>query len=728
MWPFSLRIFQNFLIHLFRNPVLRPGFPSFFQHGQPEGLRITASSAGLGRSLARLPSSSEGLPSPTSSQASLMAASKTATTLVTSGLVPAVSAPNTPASSVPQDSSVALDDLPPPPPPAEPYEVFMARVSRELASLPVGPPRPDAAAPPRPAVATPTTGSQLPMPFPRYEDSSWATQPQAPVVRIRMPLPASCYVPPPSPWVWPGRGPAVAVTRVRGPPPTTPTTGPPGLPGPAALPLGPPAVGPAPVPPPSSALKNTSPTPLRFRGFFPGATPPFFPTAPLSSVNIAAPPQMPQDAGTLPQRPTPEMVKGWKEELMEDMKNYWKQLIGDAPPQSTVGPAFTHENMGPDALRQLSPSDDLEASQAQHKTGSKRAGSDSRRHSGSRERSSLDQHRARVRRPPTSPDSSSTGHRSPPAKRSRRDRREMSNDSSSSEGQQRSTRPRGPWSSRSPVRRSRDSSHSPSPHRRYRSSPAPSRWSSGAGMTKRLAGRPSPSPQRWSSPHHRRSRQPSRGCHSSPPPRSQGPHHRMSSSSSRWPSPKRRRTDSISPQRHASRSAILERDALPYDSDIRLLRLRADDDEQYPASTHPRNSPEPGQSTSVDASILSAEKVQKLFADLITPPALSHYADPIPDSASNKQLVPYVRTPTSTASNLENSEPLRDPWIVSELPVLPSPLWRYGEGGLYGCVPRSDEPYVIPDRGVSTDQCFFFPSQNGWTVPMRCYIFQWDEE
>ena len=50
--------------------------------------------------------------------------------------------------------------------------------------------------------------------------------------------------------------------------------------------------------------------------------------------------------------------------------------------------------------------------------------------------------------------------------------------------------------------------------------------------------------------------------------------------------------------------------------------------------------------------------MQKFFADLIPLPALSHYADPIPDSVSNKQLVPYVRTPTSTASNLQNSEPL----------------------------------------------------------------------
>ena len=440
----------------------------------------TASSTGLGQSVARLPSSSEGLSSPTSSQISLMAASTTATTLVTSGPVPAVSAPTMPASSVPQDSSVALEDLPPPPPPAEPYEAFMARVSRELASHPVGPPRPDAAAPPSLAVATPPTGSRLPTPFPRYEDSSWATQPQAPGVRIRMPLPASCYVPPPSPWVWPGRGPAVAVTRVRGPPPTTPTTGPPGLPGPAALPLGPPAVGPTPVPPPSPTLKNTSPTPPRaFEDIFPGATPPFIPMAPSSSVYIAAPLQMPQDVGTLPQGPTPEMVKGWKDELLEDMKNYWQQLIGDAPPQSTVGPAVSHENMGPDALRQLSPSDDREASWAQHKSGSKRAGSDSRRHSGSRERSSVDRYRARVRRPPTSPDSSSpTRHRSPPAKRSRCDRREMSNDSCSAEGRQRSTRPRRPWSSRSPGRRRSDSSHSPSPHRRYRSSPAPSRRSS----------------------------------------------------------------------------------------------------------------------------------------------------------------------------------------------------------------------------------------------------------
>ena len=413
-----------------------------------------ASSSGLGRSVAKLPSSSEGLLAPTSSQAPVMADSTPAITLVTSGPVPAVLAPTPPASSVPKDSAQALDDLPPPPPPAEPYEVFMARVQRDLSSLPVRSTQSGAAVPPRPAVATPTTGSRLPTPFPRFEDSSWALQPQAPNIRIRMPLPASCYVPPPSPWVWPGRGSSVDTTMVRGPPPATLPAGPPGPYGPSGLLAGPSAVGPSPVPPPTKPAadpKKTSPTP---------------------------------------------------------------------------------------------------------------------------------------------------------------------------------------------------------------GSPAPSRCPSGANMTRRLAGRPSLSPRRRSSSHHRRSRRPSRGRQSSPPSRSRGPHRRMTSSSSRSPSPKRHRTASTSPWRHGSRSSSPERGSHPYDSDIRLLRLRADDDDQHPASTHPSDSPDPGQSTSVDGSQLSAEKVQKLFADLITPPALSHYADPIPDSASNKQLVPYVRTSASTASTIDNSEPL----------------------------------------------------------------------
>ena len=53
-----------------------------------------ASSSGLGRSVATLPSSSEGPLVPTSSQAPVMADSTPAITLVTSGPVPAVSGPD----------------------------------------------------------------------------------------------------------------------------------------------------------------------------------------------------------------------------------------------------------------------------------------------------------------------------------------------------------------------------------------------------------------------------------------------------------------------------------------------------------------------------------------------------------------------------------------------------------------------------------------------------------
>ena len=353
------------------------------------------------------------------------------------------------------------------------------------------------------------------------------------------------------------------------------------------------------------------------------------------------------------------MVQDWKAQFFEDMKLYWQQFQGDAPPQSTVGPAVPQGNMGSDALRQLSPSGDREASRAQHKSGTKRAGSDSRHHSSSHERSSGDRARRRDRRSQTSPDSSPRRHRSTTAKRSHLDRA-RSNDSSSSEGRQRSQRPHRPWTSRSQGHWRRDSSPSPSPPRRYRSSPAPSRRSFGAGMTKRPAGRPSPSPPRRSSSHHRQSRHPSRDCPSPHPSRSRGRHHHhLSSSSSRSPSPKRPRTESMSHSRRASRSVSRERGQHPYDTDIRLLRLRADtDDDRYPPSTHPRGSPEPDPSLVKDDA-LSAAKVQKLFADLAAPPALSHYADPIPDSTTNKQLVPYARqSTTASSSSVKDNEPL----------------------------------------------------------------------
>ena len=394
--------------------------------------------------------------------------------------------------------------------------------------------------------------------------------------------------------------------------------------------------------------------PPRFRGFFQGATPPFIQQAATGSIPTAALQLTPQPGETVPQAPPPAVVQQWKTQIFEDMQLYWRQLQGDAPPQSTVSPTVTQGNVGSDALRQLSPSGDREASRAQHKSGSKRAGSTSRRRSSSRERSPSDRARRRDRRSRMSPDSSPSRRRSPAAYRSHPDRA-GSKDSSSSEGRLRSQRSPRPWTSRSRGHRRRNSSPSTSPTRRFRSSPAPSRRPFGAGTTKRLAGRPSPSPPRRSH-SHRQSRHPSRD--SSPPTsRFRGRHH-ISSSSSRSPSPKRPRTERENHSHRDSRSLSQECGTHPYDSDIRLLRLRADSEEdRHIPSSHPRGSPEPAQSIGEDDS-LSAAKVQKLFADLAAPPALSHYADPIPDSTATTQLVPYVRQSTTSSSSVQHSKPL----------------------------------------------------------------------
>ena len=227
----------------------------------------SASSPSTGQLAKRPPPSSEGLSTSSSSRTSSMAVP---TTHVTSGPDPAVSAPTTSNPTVIQDKTVALEDIPPPPP-AEPYEQFLARVSRELATLPGGPPQPADAAPPQPAVPIPTTGSRLPMPFPRYSRGmntllgllnnklKWSGSGcpyQRPVMPRHLLL---------------GRGPAVPAPPVRGPAPLRSTPGPTSLLGPAALPIRPITAGPTPVlPPPSSSqnLKSTSPPPRAFADFF----------------------------------------------------------------------------------------------------------------------------------------------------------------------------------------------------------------------------------------------------------------------------------------------------------------------------------------------------------------------------------------------------------------------------------------------------------------------------
>ena len=223
------------------------------------------------------------------------------------------------------------------------------------------------------------------------------------------------------------------------------------FPGPSMLTGGPPATGPPSSTHPatsSSVLKDAVPTPPRFRGFFQGATPPFIQQAATSSIPTAALQLTPQPGETVPQEPPPAVVQDWKTQIFEDMQLYWRQLQGDAPPQSTVSPAVPQGNMGSDALRQLSPSGDREASRAQHKSGSKRAGSTSRRRSSSRERSPSDRARRRDRRSRMSPDSSPSRRRSPAAYRSHPDRA-GSKDSCSSEGRPRSQRSPRPWTSRS---------------------------------------------------------------------------------------------------------------------------------------------------------------------------------------------------------------------------------------------------------------------------------------
>ena len=262
-----------------------------------------------------------------------------------------------------------------------------------------------------------------------------------------------------------------------------------------------------------------------------------------------------------------------------------------------------------------------------------------------------------VRHRRVSPDSSSPTRRlSPPAKRSRLGGHHAPCGSSSSEGHEQSPRARLPRRSRSPLPRRRGpSTSSSSHHRRSRDSPAPSRWPLEAGRTRRLAGQPSLSPRRQSPASQRRSRRSSWGRQSSPPLRTRAPNRHSSLSSSRSPSPRGHRSCSMSSHRQRSWSSSRDRISRPHAADQHLLRLRIDDGDQ-----HPRDSPIPEQSTTVDDSQLSAEKVQKLFADLLDPPALSHYADPSPDSTPSNQLVPYDPTTASSSAAQSgiNIEPL----------------------------------------------------------------------
>ena len=217
------------------------------------------------------PNTSEGLSTSSSTSASVPS------TRTLSGPVQEVSTPLQSSSVVSRDKTVSLKDIPPPPPPDEPYELFLARVACQTLDPAGGTPRPAAAEPVQPPLPLTTVGLRLHTPFPRFEDTSGASIPLVQGPRIRMPLPASCYVPPPQPWTWSGRGPDVPPLQVRSQAPLLSSMGPVRFPGPSTLAGGPPTEGPLPhlLPPTSSSVsKNAaSPSPRAFADFFRGPRP-----------------------------------------------------------------------------------------------------------------------------------------------------------------------------------------------------------------------------------------------------------------------------------------------------------------------------------------------------------------------------------------------------------------------------------------------------------------------
>ena len=122
-----------------------------------------------------------------------------------------------------------------------------------------------------------------------------------------------------------------------------------------------------------------SPTPLRFRGFFSSATPPFRPDSQEPYTTISHKTYLCGYHGDATRccelftrlfpRRDPKLARG----IHAGHENLLESVVGDAPPQPTVGPAVQFTNMGPESLRQLSPSVDREALRAQRKAGSKRA-------------------------------------------------------------------------------------------------------------------------------------------------------------------------------------------------------------------------------------------------------------------------------------------------------------------------------------------------------------------
>ena len=113
--------------------------------------------------------------------------------------------------------------LPTPPPPDKPYDSFLVPMDhfRTVSTLPA--PQPATAVPLPELVTLPTA---LPQPFAAFEGPVMTPRAPSSTPRTRMPLPGHCHVPPPQPWSWPGRDPAVPAINMHLYQPVPPPPGP----------------------------------------------------------------------------------------------------------------------------------------------------------------------------------------------------------------------------------------------------------------------------------------------------------------------------------------------------------------------------------------------------------------------------------------------------------------------------------------------------------------------
>ena len=229
-----------------------------------------------------------------------------------------------------------------------------------------------------------------------------------------------------------------------------------------------------PIPlPPASATPATAPSPATSQSAATSVT--------AAPATVTAPPEL------------QTLMQDWQDAFFQTMQARWRNFMGNAPPQLTVGSSIPQRNMDPNELRQLSPSGDREAPWAQHKSGSKRADGGSRSRSRAGDASEVNRDgKSHSRRRCNSSDSSTSSRRpSPPFKRLRADSRSPVCRSCSQDDRWRSPdsrRHRASPSSHASRRSCSPTSHSQ--RRRSRDRSALSRRPSLAGMTRKLAKAP----------------------------------------------------------------------------------------------------------------------------------------------------------------------------------------------------------------------------------------------